>query len=350
MMLEAIVTLLLGSLCFWGGMNVGRSGLKRGITAENIFKGKNAVSLLFLGLYILLIVAVLNIPQLQVFPQNWRVYGLQTSWTLIRISFLGFCGMAYAITQKTARRQVWSIVVLAIVGFGVFSAAEGYILSPIYGELVSNLQPNGVFKQTSMTSCAPSALATVLRRWKILDADEVSVAKYAKTSRLGTTLPQVIDAARQFGMDGIELSPTWEQMQLINRPGVLAVWLIDGTRKLPHAVALLAMNAEQAAIGDPASGKIYVLTRSDFAEIWRQQYVPIYRPQEVLLLRQAQAEEYLKQLGYFNQDNQTFESALKEFQRSQNIKVTGALDPQTTLLLTGSFLKGVPTLKDFTLS
>ncbi|MBW4539290.1 MAG: hypothetical protein KME43_09090 [Myxacorys chilensis ATA2-1-KO14] len=346
MMLEVLATLVLGGLCFWGGTKIGRSLGDRGVTAENIFQGKNAVSLLFLGLYILLIVFALNIPQLQLFPQDWRVYGLQTSWTFIRISFLGFCGIAYAITQKSARRQLLSIVALTIVGIGGFSSAESYILSPIYGELANNLQPNGVFKQTSMTSCAPSALATVLRRWKIQDATEVSVAQYARTSRLGTTMPQVIEAAQHFGLEGIELSPTWEQMQLINRPGVLAVWLMDGDRKLPHAVALLGMDAERAAIGDPSSGKIYLLNRLEFGKIWRHQYVPIYRPQEVMLLSDTQAGDYLKRLGYEEQD---FKLAVKAFQRSHNITPTGTLNPYTSLLLIGGFLKDVPTLQDLEL-
>ncbi|NDJ19698.1 cysteine peptidase family C39 domain-containing protein [Myxacorys almedinensis] len=354
MILEAIATVVLGGLCFWGGIKAGRfwsdcanlGNGDRAIPSENVFQGKNAVSLLFLGLYILLIVVMLNIPQSKIFPQNWRIYGLQTSWTLIRISFLGFCGVAYAITQRSARPQIWSVVLLSVLGIGGFSAAESYILAPIYGDLIDNLQPNGVFKQTSMTSCAPSALATVLRRWNIQDATEVSVAKYAKTSRLGTTMPQIIDAARTFGLDGIELSPTWEQMQTINRPGVLAVWLIDGTRKLPHAVALLGMDKTRAAIADPSSGKIFLFTRSEFAEVWRQQYVPIYRPPEVLLLRESQAMDYLKQLGY---NSSNLKAMLKEFQRSHNITATGTLDTQTTLLLTGAFLNDAPTLKDLQL-
>ena len=345
MMLELWATLVLGGLCFWAGTKLGRFGSDRGISAENIFRGKNTVSLLFLGLYILLIALALNIPQLQLFPQDWRVYGLQISWTLIRISFLGFCGIAYAITKKTAHRQLLSVVALAILGVGGFSVAENYILAPIYGELANNLQPNGVFKQTSMTSCAPSALATILRRWRIQDATEVSVAQYARTSRLGTTMPQVIEAAQHFGLEGVELSPTWEQMQAINRPGVLAVWLFDGDRKLPHAVALLSMTAEQAAIGDPSSGKIYWLDRLDFAEIWRQQYVPIYRPQEVHL-SPDQAADYLRQLGYAEQN---FKLALKAFQRSRNLNPTGTLELQTTLILMGAFLKDVPTLQDFQL-
>src|SRR4028118_1443446 len=107
-------------------------------------------------------------------------------------------------------------------------------------------RPRVVLRQTSNGGCARAGLATVLRRWGI-DATESSVAREAGTSRLGTSMPQLIVAARALGVNAIELAPTWEQIQQINRPGVLAVWLFDGPRKLPHAVALLGMNDSIAA-------------------------------------------------------------------------------------------------------
>ncbi len=318
--------------------------LRKGATANDLFKGKTAVSLLFLGLYIALIILALNVPQMQVLPLEWRIYGMQVTWTILRSVLLGFCGLAFMVSWKTARSQVIAVVLLGLLGIGGFSAAEAYFLAPIYSELHNNLQPNGVFKQTSMSSCAPSALATVLRRWGI-DATESSVAKLAGTSRLGTSMPQLIEAARDTGMDGIEMSPTWEQMLRINRPAVLGVWLIDGPRKLPHAVALLAMDHDLAAIGDPARGKIDILPRSQFGEIWRQQYVPIFR-------RGRWRSPRSKRLTIsgdraFESAPLDFKQAVKQFQRAVGLPSTGYLDTPTTLVLMGPYLEGVPTLKDF---
>jgi predicted double-glycine peptidase len=350
MLLEALVTLGLGIFCFRGGTMIGRLLLRQGATANDLFKGKNnAAALLFIGIYVAFLVLALNIPQMQVFPLTWRVYGMQTTWTIMRVMLIGFCGAAVTIVAQTARKQVFIVLLLGLIGVGGFTTTEAYFLAPIHQDLFNNLQPNGVFKQTSMSSCAPSALATVLQRWGIKEATETSVAKLASTSRMGTSMPQVIVAARGFNLNGIELSPTWEQMRQINRPGVLGVWLIDGDRKLSHAVALLAMNADKAAIGDPSSGKIYVLDRTEFAQIWREQYIPIFRPNEVLLLTNIQAVDYLKRLGYLQQASQDFKSALQEFQRSAGVKDTGNLDTQTSLLLMGSFLEGVPTLKEFSI-
>ncbi len=342
MLLEIFATLLLGGLAFRWGMRLGKLLLRRGATANDLFKGRTSLSLLFLGLYIALLLLALNVPQMQFLPIEWRVYGMRITWTIMRVVLLGFCGLAYIVSWQTARVQVIAVALIGILGVTGFSTAEVYFLAPIHTWLHNNLQPNGVFKQTSTSSCAPAALATVLLHWQV-KATESSVARLAGTSRLGTSMPQLIVAAHELGMDGLELSPTWEQMRRINRPGVLGVWLMSGGRKLPHAVALLKMDGELVVIGDPASGKIYMLNQAQFAKIWRQQYVPIFRASDRNLTAQ-QAADYLQRLGYLSQPSRDLSRALRRFQTAVGIATTGNLDPQTVLLLTGSFLQGVPTL------
>ncbi len=252
---------------------------------------------------------------------------------------MGVCGIGFTVSWQTARSQVIAVILICLLGLGGFTSAEAYFLAPIYADLIDNLRPNGVFRQTSNSSCAPAALATVLRRWGI-DATESSVAREAGTSRLGTSMPQIIVAARALGVNAIELAPTWEQIQQINRPGVLAVWLFDGPRKLPHAVALLGMNDTIAAIGDPARGRIFYLDRATFAQIWREEYVPIFRSADILL-SDKQAIDYLSKLGY-NSGN--LKADIERFQTDKKLKVSGKLDRMTELMLSGSFLEGVPRL------
>jgi predicted double-glycine peptidase len=342
MLLEILATLLLGAVCFHWGMRLGRLMLRKGATAQDLFKGKTAWSLLVLGLYVGLVVLALNLPQMQTLPLEVRVYGMRVTWTILRIALLGFCGLAAVISWQTARRQIGAIALLGLLGIAGFTASEHYFLAPIYPELGNNLQPNGVYRQTSMSSCAPAALATVLRRWN-LDATESSVAKLAGTSRLGTSMPQLILALRELGLDGVELAPTWEQMQQINRPGVLGVWLFNGVARLPHAVALLAMNTNQVAIGDPAQGKIFILNRNQFARIWRNEYVPVFQPEEATLTS-VQATTYLTQLGY--RPTQDLPQAVRQFQQALGLKETGKLDTITALALSGKSGRTSPTLAE----
>ncbi|PSB14022.1 hypothetical protein C7B76_17680, partial [filamentous cyanobacterium CCP2] len=72
MWLEAIFTVLLGILAFRWGNRTGRFLLRKGATADNLFKGKTSVSLAFLGLYMALLLLALYVPQFQGLPLEWR--------------------------------------------------------------------------------------------------------------------------------------------------------------------------------------------------------------------------------------------------------------------------------------
>lgn len=342
MLLEIAISLILGSVLFFYGMRLGKSLLRLGVSANDLFKGKPLLLLPFLGVYIGLIVLALNIPQMPIFPIPWRVVGLRVTWTIMRILLMGTCGVAWMVAWKTARKQAIAVVLIGILGFGTFTTAENYFLAPIHAELHDNLRPNGIYKQTSNSSCAPAALATLLRYWN-LDIPESEVARLAGTSRLGTTMPQLIVAARELGLDGLELFPTWEQVQQVNRPGILGVWLFDGGRKLPHAVTLVAMDRETATIADPARGRFYTLDRAEFAQIWRQQYVPIFQPTATHLSSDEVA-DYLRRLGYLNSSETRLKAGIRHFQKKMDLRETGILNEETALLLKGSFLKDVPTL------
>jgi predicted double-glycine peptidase len=344
MLLEFLFTLLLGALAFLVGLRLGRLLLQKGATANNLFKGKTSVSLLALGLYVGLLLLALYVPQVQALPLEWRVSGMRVTWTLIRVILLGFCGIACVISWQTARLQVIAVLAIGLVGIGSFTATEVHFLAPIYASLDNNLRPNGVFQQTSDSSCAPAALATVLRLWDI-EATESEVARLANTSLLGTSMPQLIAAAQGFGMNGVELSPTWAQMQQINRPGVLATWLYYTESKAPHAIALLGMDQNSVTIADPAFGEIIQVRKRDFLDrYWRNQYVPIFRANDDRLTP-AQLGDYLHRLGYLpiaTASPMELAAALQAFQRALGVPETGKVDRETALLLSGSFLGDPP--------
>ncbi len=337
--MEIVVTLVLGSVLLLWGMRFGRVLVRSGATANDLFKGRNSIALLFLGFYIGLLLLALNLPQMPALPIEWRFHGMRVTWTLLRVMLMGVCGIGLTVSWQTARSQVIAVILIGLLGLGGFTGAESYFMAPIYAELVDNLQPNGVFQQTSDSSCAPAALATVLRKWG-MDATESSVARFAGTSRLGTSMPQLIVAARALGINAIELRPTWEQMQQINRPGVLSISLATGAIKRPHAVALLAINDSVAIIGDPAWGKIFYLDRATLARFWLKEYVPIF-PSTDIFLSDKKAINFLTKLGY-NSGN--LPADIERFQKDKNLKVSGKLDRMTELMLSGPFLEGVPRL------
>ncbi|MGA9380680.1 MAG: cysteine peptidase family C39 domain-containing protein [Phormidium sp.] len=343
MLIETLITIILGSWLFVLGQRIGRIVLRNDVNTKDIFKGKIHLLIAFLFGYLGLLLLAFLVPELPTLPVEWRFYSLRVTWTIIRLLLLFIGGIAFTISRYTSLIQVVGVILICSLGLGSFTGIESYFISPIYASLQDNLQPNGVFRQSSASSCAPSALATVLRIWGI-NATESSVARLAETSRLGTSMGQLLIAIRSFGMDGIELETTWEQMQLINRPGVLGVWFRDGDNVIPHAVALLGFNGNKAIIGEPTIGIINEIDRQQFEKDWRKQYLPIFRPQDISITA-SQAVSYLQKLGDKIQGEAELNSAINRFQKNVGLQVTGKLDPQTVLLLSGSFLEGVPTLK-----
>jgi predicted double-glycine peptidase len=336
LLIELLATVVFGFICWSIGMRLGRLMLRRGATANDLFKGNKLLVIVVLVLYVGLVSIAINLPQWQGLPVEWRLYGLQVSWTIIRVLLLGACGVGYVICRKTASNQVIYMFIVGLLGLVCFTAAEVFFVAPIYPQLSNNLKPNGIYRQTGDSSCAPAALATLLQRWQMTQATESEVARLAGTSRMGTSMPQVLNAARSLGFDGTELSPTWEQLRQINRPGILGVWQIVGLRKLPHAVALMAMNNDRAIIADPARGKYVQLDRQELARIWRGEYLPIYRPGDDRMTVST-ATEYLKKRGYAN---------VRSFQEEMGLNPTGKLDAQTVLMLNGKLTK--PTLDETT--
>lgn len=347
MLLGFLLSLFLGILMFIWGMRLGGALLQKGATANDLFKGKTLLSLAFLGLYVCLLIIALNVPQMQTLPLEWRFYGMHISWALLRIFLLGACGTAFVVSWHTAKPQVFLVALVGVIGLAGFSGVENYFLSPIHASLHDNLQANGVYKQTSDSSCAPAALATLLQHWG-LDASESMIAELAGTSRLGTTMPQLLIAAKALGMDGLELNSSWEEMQQINRPGILAVWLLDRGRKRPHAVALLGLTDSVATIADPAKGQIFYLDRSLFKYVWRKQYVPIFRPTEAYLTPDD-AIDALHHLGYLDSPNKNhnLQQAIQKFQADRELSPSGKLDLKTTLHLSGPFLDESPRLDTY---
>lgn len=346
MTLSIASTVLLGGLAFWWGTRVGRWLLRQGATARDMFRGRNWISVAFLGIYVAMMFIVLHAPQWHWLPMEWRVQGMHVTWTAMRVMLLGICGVGMVVCWYTLRRQVVLVAIIGLLGMSSFTTAEHYLLAPIHESLVDNLMPNGVYRQTSSSSCAAAAMATLLRAWG-KDVPESRVAELAGTSRLGTSMPQLILAARELGMDGLEVKrATWEQMQQINRPGILASWLIDGTgRRSPHAIALLGMNDDTALIADPALGKFFTLSPEQLQRVWRREYVPLYYP-EAATLAPAETKSYLNALGYQLSPDVDQTTALQQFQADFGVQPTGDMDTLTALLLSGQFFEQAPRLSD----
>ncbi len=87
--MEIFVTLVLGSVLLVWGIRFGRVLVRSGVTANDLFQGRKAIVLLFLGFYFAGVLLALNLPQMPVLPIEWRVHGMRVTWTLLRVMLMG---------------------------------------------------------------------------------------------------------------------------------------------------------------------------------------------------------------------------------------------------------------------
>jgi hypothetical protein len=59
-------------------MRFGRVLVRSGVTANDLFKGRNSIALAFLGFYIALLLLALNLPQMPALPIEWRFHGMRS--------------------------------------------------------------------------------------------------------------------------------------------------------------------------------------------------------------------------------------------------------------------------------
>lgn len=220
-----------------------------------------------LGLILLYCLAMLD-PRLAVVPPiSWMMVG--------RIRFVCFNFVATMVLaaplaklpQKRNRIVVCVfIVVLTSVSILPFLAPafnRSYLAS-----LKTRLDADGICRQSNDYTCAPAAAVTALRRLG-LPAEEGEIAILAHTSSLTGTEPDVLakELQRRYGADGLVAEyRAFKDIADLKRAG-LTVAVIKFNTLLDHCVAVLGVEDNRVAVGDPLNGLSLVSTE-EFERQW----------------------------------------------------------------------------------
>ena len=126
---------------------------------------------------------------------------------------------------------------------------------------------DGVTLQGTHYTCMPASLATVFRLWG-LEYTEGEVAYALRTSFQGTDRLRVRGVVKTLGKErGLEakvIDTNWEELSRLNVPAILDTY----SGNIPHASALLGLDAEQVTAGEPLKGRIE-MTTSEYTKRWR---------------------------------------------------------------------------------
>ncbi len=240
-------------------------------------------------------------------------------------------------------------VVLLIVAIGLWAIVAGLILNHEYaitllpGNPPANV-PDGVVYQSRDYSCGPASLATIFRHFNIIKSEREWAELSGTLISVGTTLPGLVRAGESIGFEPVELHPTYEQLDLINHPGI-----IFQSREY-HLVTFWGMDSEgRMIVRDPARGR-QVWGPAEYA--YNSSYEPrmlIYYPGRVpqcdsdsVPREIGRTQNMLRVTGFYNGNvtgrwSTSLENSVGNFQREMNLDVTGTLDPPTSIYLEGAW-------------
>ena len=201
--------------------------------------------------------------------REYAVLGISVAMLLMTLS-----------PRLPSRGQKTLIAALALIA--ALKTAVLPFLGPILvrSQMVSietEIDAEGVCRQTSPYTCGPAAAVTVLRRLGF-EADEGEIAIHAGTGpTTGTPADMLCRAIHQlFGDRGIECRyRQFDSVADLNRSG-LTIALVKLNFFMDHYVAVRRVTDEHVVVADPLMGQRR-LSHADFEKRWRGSGIQVQR-------------------------------------------------------------------------
>jgi len=134
-----------------------------------------------------------------------------------------------------------------------------------------------VILQYDQIDCGPAALLSVLRYYGG-DATLVYLRELCKVNVQGTTMLEMVNAAKSLGFEASGATGEYEDLMQEKMPCIAHVILETG---LNHFIVIYKIDSKRVLIGDPGKGK-YRLSKEEFINIWKQKAVILLKPKENL--------------------------------------------------------------------
>lgn len=185
----------------------------------------------------------------------------------------------------------------AVAGFAVFLVMIGSVwpfLAPAFNrDLLSSLRTqmdaDGVCRQSTDYNCGPAAAVTALRRMG-LPAEEGDLAILAHTSTAIGTPPDLLVAAiqKRFRPQGVSAEYRhFRSVAELRTAGVIVV-VIQFALLTDHYVTILDVEDQHVTVGDPWKGK-QVYSVGEFAQVWRFTGIVLRRDPSALVSKDDEA-------------------------------------------------------------
>jgi ATP-binding cassette subfamily B protein len=132
-------------------------------------------------------------------------------------------------------------------------------------------------RQYDRIDCGPAALLSVLKFYGG-DASLVAVRDWCQTDTNGSTMFDLVSAARRMGFRANGATGDYEALTREQMPCIAHVVLQQG---LQHFLIIYRIDKKSVYVGDPGRGR-YRMTKSEFTRIWRHRAVILLEPENML--------------------------------------------------------------------
>ena len=219
---------------------------------------------------ILCYVAASRIPALSLVPPiSWLVMGRN------KFASIGLITTMVLTTPLSRIKAVRARVLISILmGLAVIQMSLWPFLAPAFNRqylqgLVTQIDPDGICRQSNDYDCGPAAAVTALRRLGF-PAEEGQIAIWAHTSSATGTPPDILAHTLQehYGKEGLICEyRVFKSLGELQEAG-LALVVVRYTFWVDHYLTVLKADQNVVLTGDPSRGLILIPAR-DFVARWR---------------------------------------------------------------------------------
>jgi len=130
-----------------------------------------------------------------------------------------------------------------------------------------------VVKQYDQADCAPATLLSILKYYGG-NSSIVYLRELCNTTNRGTTMMNLVSAARQIGFEAQGVTGSYEDLIKQQFPCIAHIHLDNG---IQHFVVLYKVNKTQIIIGDPATG-LRKIPIAEFQRTWKHRFAVLLQP------------------------------------------------------------------------
>lgn len=139
-----------------------------------------------------------------------------------------------------------------------------------------------IVKQYDQIDCAPASLLSILKHYGG-DSTLPHLRELCKTNVQGSTMLDLVEAAKQLGFEAFGASGEYEDLMKEEMPCIAHV-VVDEV--LNHFVVVYEINEKDVTIGDPGKG-VYKLNKEEFLKIWKTKSVVLLKPGKKLYTKKS---------------------------------------------------------------